>query len=204
MAYREFSLADLKKHFGVSNQVQALFEKVQTKPVSQDLTADLEVARVLPVKSEKAKSEMIVTPILVDLLKQNNHFFTIHSGEILNADPQRGLIGECDFILARDTGSFDITAPLLILVEAKKHDIDTGIPQCAAQMIGAQFFNQERNEPISTIYGCVTTADDWLFLKLEDQTLIIDNQKYYLNELGKVLGIFQHIIDYYKGILIPV
>jgi hypothetical protein len=51
------------------------------------------------------------------------------------------------------------------------------------------------------LYGCVSTGDDWLFLKLENNSLLIDIRKYYLVELGELLAIFQVIIDSYKKIL---
>ena len=203
MFYRDFSLESIRKQLGVTNHLSSLFTSVSPLEETDRLRQDLQIASLLPARSEKAKSEVIVMPILIELMRKNNNFFTIYSGEILSADPSRGLTGECDFILARNTGTFDIDVPIMIVVEAKKHDMDLGIPQCAAQMIGVQVFNQERNEPLDTIYGCVTTADDWLFMKLEENRLLVDDQKYYLSDLNKLLGVFQQIIDYYKGILSP-
>lgn len=201
MAYRDFSLASLKEQLGVTNHIGKLFEEVSPLAESEKLRRDLQIASLLPARSEKAKSELIVMPILIELMTQNNAFFTIYSGEILAADADRGLTDECDFILARNTGTFDIDVPMMIVVEAKKHDMDIGIPQCAAQMVGVQVFNQDRDEPINTVYGCVTTADDWRFMKLTESRLTIDSQKYYLGDLNKLLGVFQRIIDHYKGIL---
>jgi len=83
------------------------------------------------------------------------------------------------------------------MVEAKKNDMDIGIPQCAAQMLGAKIYNEKNNVKTKFIYGCVTTGEEWLFLKL-DEHLIIDKRKYFLNELGELLAVFQNIIDNYK------
>ena len=74
------------------------------------------------------------------------------------------------------------------------------IPQCAAQMLGAKIYNEKNDVKIDCIYGCVTTGNDWKFLKLE-KDLIIDSQTFYLNEIGELLAVFQNIIDYYKKIL---
>ena len=204
MAYRDFSLEQIRKQLGVTNHVDNLFGEVSPLAETDKLRQDLQIASLLPARSEKAKSELIVMPILIELMTQNDAFFTIYSGEILAADAARGLTGECDFILARNTGTFDIDVPMMIVVEAKKHDMDIGIPQCAAQMIGVQTFNQDRGESIDTVYGCVTTADDWLFMKLEGNRLTVDYQKYYLSDLNTLLGVFQRIINYYKSILNPV
>ncbi len=65
--------------------------------------------------------------------------------------------GECDFILAKDVGSFSNNYPIFHIVEAKKNDIDLGVPQCAAQLVGAKFFNEKKSIKIDKIYGCVTT-----------------------------------------------
>ena len=75
---------------------------------------------------------MIVVPILLELRDLTSRFFTIYSGDNLNADEEAGLRGECDFILTKNTGTFDINYPILSVVEAKKNDIEIGIPQCAA------------------------------------------------------------------------
>ena len=166
---------------------------------SQNLKENLQLAAELPVRSEKAKSEAIVFPILVEVRNRNDKFFTIYSGDILNADESRGLKGECDFILAKDVHSFSINYPIIQIVEAKKNDIDLGVPQCAAQLLGAKIFNEKKGVNLEKIYGCVTTGDEWLFMKLEND-LIVDEQKYYLVEINKLLGIFQQIVDYYKKI----
>ena len=89
-----------------------------------------------------------------------------------------------------------IEAPIISIVEAKKNDLDLGIGQCIAQMIGAYQFNKQKNSNIKAIFGCITTGLEWKFLKLEKESFItIDTKIYYLNELEKILGIFQSIID---------
>lgn len=198
MAYSDFrTLAEVEKSLGVKSRRAKIFSNVSPQEPGENLQRALQLAQELPVKSEKAKSEMIVTPILLELRERNEKFFTIYSGDNLNVDEEKGLKGECDFIIARETGSLEVTAPILQVVEAKKNDMDIGIPQCAAQMIGAKIFNEQRGLPLSVLYGCVTTGDDWLFLKLEGE-LLIDTQKYYLGNLAELLGVFQVIIDYFK------
>lgn len=49
----------------------------------------------------------------------------------------------------------------------------------------------------STIFGCITTGEDWQFLKLEDDTLTIDSQRYYINDVGLLLAVLQTIIASY-------
>jgi len=197
MAYSDFTLANLDEQFGIKNRRKRLFKTVEPIEPSDRLKVELLEIEDLPIRSEKAKSEWMVVPILKELRNRNEKFFTIYSGENLVADEESGLKGECDFILAKDIGSFDINLPIFQIVEAKKNDIDLGIPQCAAQMIGAKLFNQKKKSPIDVIFGCVTNGDNWIFLKLEDD-LQIDTHKYYLNNVEELLGVFQFIIDFYK------
>lgn len=198
MAYTDFSLHALETSFGIRSQRKRLFETVTpVESISEWLAYTLKTAEEIPVKSEKAKSEMIVMPILIELRKNNDKFFTIYSGDSLNIDDR--LKGECDFILSKDTGSFEVNYPIIQVVEAKKNDLEIGIPQCAAQMVGAKKYNESRgNNPLSTIYGCVTTGDDWVFMRLTD-SIEIDTKKYYLGNLAELLGVFQQILDQFKN-----
>ena len=201
MAYSDFSLRTLRLQFGVENKVEDLFPS--TTPVEPDalLKQSLEIAKKMPIKSEKSRSELIVMPILIDVMRRNDYFFTIYSGDNLVADKNVGLTGECDFILAQNTQSFDVNTPILTLVEAKKNDIEAGIPQCAAQMLGASLYNKEAGIKLSEIYGCVTTGTEWRFLRLKDNIISIDDAEYFIVELEKLLGVFQLIMNKYKQIL---
>jgi hypothetical protein len=198
MSYSKISLDVLKTNFGVSNEVVHLFDSMEGITPSAYLKNALDIAKTLPIRSEKAKSEAIVFPVLVELRNRNDNFFTIYSGDNLPADPKRGLDGECDFILSKDTRSFDISYPIIQVVEAKKNDLELGVPQCAAQLYGAKVFNQKKGVELEKIYGCVTTGNEWLFMVLEGNQIRIDNEIYYLDNLNEILGVFQFIIDYYK------
>ena len=202
MAYTNFSLYDLRSNFGIKDQVIKLFSDVVPLAMSDWLRDTLAITQQMPLSSEKAKSELIVMPILLELRKRNDNFFTVYSGENLNVDIDRGLTGECDFIITKDTRAFAISAPIISVVEAKRDNVEHGIVQCAAQMVGIQHFNRKYNYSVETIYGCTTTADEWQFLKLTDHQLIIDSDKYFINEIETILGVFQQIIDYYKEVLV--
>ncbi len=199
MSYSDFSLKDLQNKFGIKNKVENLFPKFEPLEPSNWLKTTLESGAQLPIRSEKAKSETIVFPLLLEMRIRNHNFITIYSGDSLIADEVSGLKGECDFIITKDIGTFDINCPILQVVEAKKNDIEIGVHQCAAQMLGTKIFNEKNNSEIKYIYGCVTTGDNWLFLRLDNE-LLIDKRKYYINELGELLAVFQYIINEYKAL----
>jgi len=56
MAYSDFTLKDLKTKFGITNKVGQLFLEIAPLPISPSLQEDLNLAKILPVRSEKAKS----------------------------------------------------------------------------------------------------------------------------------------------------
>jgi hypothetical protein len=193
MAYSDFSLDKLEDIFAIKSYKASLFADSRHIEPSEKLKEDILEANNLMIRTEKAKSEWIVVPILKELRRINNNFFTIYSGEFLDVNKEVGLNGECDFMLAKDTGTYGINSPIMQVVEAKKNDIDFGIPQCASQMLGAKFFNEKKNTVVPKLYGCVTTGDEWLFMLFHENKIEIDTKRYYLNDIGHILGVFQEI-----------
>ena len=59
----------------------------------------------------------------------------------------------------------EIETPVRVVVEAKKENINAGIPQCFAELIAAQIFNVNAAPPVETLYGVVTTGTEWQFLR---------------------------------------
>jgi hypothetical protein len=196
MAYSNYTLADLSEKFGIQNkQEESLFHDIKPVEPSAWLKDSLRKAKSLPVRSEKARSEAIVFPILTELTEHNEHRIIFYSGENLDADKKNKLNGECDFIISKNIGSYTLNIPIFALVEAKKNDFDEGIPQCAAQMLGARVYNKKMKQPTEVIYGCVTTAEQWLFMKLEGDVIQVDTEKYGLQSPDIILGILQHIVE---------
>ncbi len=198
MAYRSFTLSDLKEKFGISQTTAPLFDvTISPLPPSDLLVQLLKLARTSPLTTEKAISEAVIYPILREIKMQNKDIIELFSGEILNADRSQGLNGECDFIFAKAPGSKELTAPILQVFEAKQGEIDKPKPlaQVSAQLIGSRVFNQKHNQIIEPLYGVCTSGSEWLFLKLEGNTVIVDDTSYFINELPKLLGILQHIIN---------
>ncbi|KHD06644.1 hypothetical protein PN36_29850 [Candidatus Thiomargarita nelsonii] len=201
MSYSEFSLKRVKKEFNLTEKKVKLFDSENEIEASDWLkeTLDLSLELALSSSSEKARSEFIVAPILLELEKINNKSFSIFSGENLEADSEKGLNGECDFILSKGPISSTIQVPIFSLVEAKKNDVKEGLGQCIAQMQGAKIFTQNEGADFNFIYGCVTTGETWQFMRLENDILSMDIRRYYINEVGKLLWVFQYIIDSFNS-----
>jgi hypothetical protein len=187
MSYGDFTLDGLRRAFGLKVRDQSLFESVGALEPSRWLVEALANGQDLAVTSEKARGEFIVAPVLMACRALLGHDLRIFSGGRLDVDPDRGLKGECDFILARSESSLVLQAPLMVILEAKKNDIEEGLGQCGAQLVGARLYNEKEGNRVSTVYGCVTTGTAWQFLKLAGSELLIHPEQLPIQELGKVL-----------------
>ena len=192
MAYSDLTLSKFKNNFDIYIEEEAdLFAGVEPLEASDKLKSDLkETAELaLAINTEKARSEMIILPILLEIRRRSNYQISLFSGTNFDVDIDKGLNGYCDFIISRSKEQLLINALVTIIIEAKNENMKNGLGQCAGAMLAAQIFNQRKNNDISTIYGAVTTGDIWKFLKLESSSLFIDLNNYYIKELGEILGI---------------
>jgi hypothetical protein len=197
MAYSDFNLRKLENKFGITYRKVNLFTKPLRKiQPSNRLVEDLEEAKHFPILTEKAKSELLIMPILKELNRINPNRFTVFSGFQFDIDIQNELNGICDFLFSDKADAIEITDPVFCMVEAKNRTIEEGFGQCGAEMYAARLYNQTSSE-IETIYGSVTNGTEWIFLKLEGNELLIDNERYALIEADELLGAFQNIIDFY-------
>ena len=88
----------------------------------------------------------------------------------------------------------DPRVPIAAVVEAKKYDIDNALGQCIAEMVAARVFNERDGNESFPIHGCVTTGEAWQFLRLEGERVTLDRDRFYLVNIGGILGAFQAII----------
>ncbi|WP_392535918.1 hypothetical protein [Nostoc sp. C117] len=197
MAYSDFTLSKFKKSFSIHiDEETDLCGNIEPLQPSEKLTNSLKETTelALAINTEKARSEMIITPILLEIRRIANYPISLFSGAEFNVDAEKGLNGYCDFIISRSQEQLTINAPVLIIVEAKNENIKGGLGQCAAVMLAAQLFNQQEGNEIRKIYGAVTTGDIWKFLKLEENNVFIDLNNYYIKEIDKILGILSQSV----------
>ena len=197
MAYSDFTLDRLIQEFGVEVQgIRSMFADAPEVEPSAWLIESLQRANNTGFGSEKSRSERLVSPVLLELSNRNQDAFAILSGANLDVDPSQGLNGECDFILSFTRLQDLVRAPVFCITEAKKQDVELGTAQCAAQLLGAARLNQREKKPIPTLYGCSTTGVEWRFLRFEDHTFVLDETRYLISDLRKLLGVLQQIINW--------
>jgi hypothetical protein len=183
--------------FHLSLKRKTIFSNIANVEPSETLSHTLNISRRLPLGNEKAKSEMLVAPVLSEIWSRNEEVCTLFSGYVLDVQKEQGLTGRCDFIFS-GIDSIVIEAPLLAIVEAKNDNIEDAVPQCAAQMLASQIFNDRKGRTVPIIHGVTTNGYDWLFLRLHGSLLEVHNDLYQLRNLPELLGVLQHIINYYK------
>lgn len=193
MAYSDFNLKKVGQDFGLQIDEQPdLFAHVTPVQPGVTLTNTLaETAQLaIAINTEKARSELIIAPVLLEIWRQASSQLSLFSGIEFNVDEARGLTGYCDYILSRSKAQLTINAPVVMIVEAKNENIKGGLGQCVAEMIAAQIFNEREGNTIETIYGAVTTGEIWKFLKLAGFVASIDLSDYYIvRDVSKILGI---------------
>ena len=194
MAYTDFTLETVDRILGVTAQPAELFPGLASLDVPTWLHDVLAKGRELSLISEKARSEFIVVPILLASRELSHNAVAIYSGQRLDVNPAQGLTGECDFILAATEPVPLLRAPLVTIVEAKRNDIESGLGQCVAQMVGARLFNEQTGKAAAQIFGCVTTGEAWQFLRLESTAVSIDRARFYIDNVGMILAALQRAI----------
>jgi hypothetical protein len=172
-----------------------VFPVLAPAPMPAWLTDLLARGTQLRVESEKARNEFIVAPILLAVRELSGNTVGLFSGERFDVDPPAGLSGECDFILTLSHAIPVIRAPVIFVVEAKRQDIAAGLGQCAAQMIAARRFDVRHGHPLAHVYGCVTTGEVWQFLRLDDEGIIYDTHRFFLDDIGRILAAFLHVVS---------
>ncbi len=198
MAYSDFSLQRVTKNFEltISDKIDmfAAVSELESSTLLAEILKD-NVPLALSSNTEKSRSEMIIAPILIELRKQLKLQISLFSGIDFTVDVEKGLNGSCDFLISHSSELLIVTAPVVIIVEAKKENINGGLGQCVAEMLAARIFNEREGNEIPAIYGAVTSGTNWKFLKLKNQVIEIDLTEYYLTEVNKILGILASVIN---------
>ena len=142
MSYSEFTFQKLEADLQLTLEETDLYSAVEPLDISAVLSEVLNenVPLALSINTEKARSDLIIAPVLVELRKALHHQVSLFSGIELNVDPQKSLNGVCDFIISASSRQILLSAPLIQIVEAKNENIRSGVPQCVAEMYAATDF----------------------------------------------------------------
>ena len=197
MAYSNFTLETVLSTFQLEKiESIGLFSEIEPVAPRPHFKAELAEKAILAatIGTEKARSELIVADVLFEFRKHLNCRISLFSGIDFSVDAENDLTGICDFLVSLSPGQLLVDAPVIILVEAKKEDLIGGIGQCAAEMLAAQRFNEQKENNIPCVYGAVTSGTDWLFLKLKEKCLHVDLTIYQITQCDKIFGILTSMV----------
>jgi hypothetical protein len=196
MAFRDFSFPDVQHALGLRLAEADLYSNVVPVEVPAEFRERIraDAALALAINTEKARSEFIIAPVLLELRRLLHGSFGLFSGVEFDVDSSRGLNGYCDFLLTRSPLQSVLTAPVLAVTEAKNDNIRTGLGQCIAEMVAAREFNTREASHVSIVHGVVTTGSAWKFLQLSGVNVTLDVEEYFVAELGRIMGILIHVL----------
>jgi hypothetical protein len=202
MVYSDFTMSELEDKFGIREKtIKGLLDKKKFSVItpSSMLLSELEDGNSLPLFSEKAKSEYLITPILREIWRLCDKKFQLFSGYTFNVSEIDKLTGVCDYLFSTEKTVTQVRSAVFCVIEAKNRSVIEGVPQAFAEMYAAQIFNELHQKHTPIIYGCVTNASEWLFLKLEDKIAYIDEDRYSSQDIAlpNLLSALKYIADFY-------
>jgi len=136
--------------------------------------------------NEEAVKALILTPIVVNVIKQLHGKYSILYEEYIEVDED--LRGRCDLIVSKveedDTNDTLGDYPIVV-IEAKKKTIEEAMSQCAAELVALHKLGKHAQ------YGVISTGDDWMFLEIfsEQQLVYQHHRKFYLPDIRRVANI---------------
>lgn len=198
MAYSDFTLRRVKTELNLEIiENRSVFSHIQEIEISDDLKKTLKrnIPLALAINTEKARSELIIINILLEIKEKFPNRVSLFSGIDFNIDKDRGLTGFCDFIIGNSPEQLYLESPVITIVEAKNENVISGLGQCVAEMYAARLYNEKESRELPFIYGAVTTGDEWKFAKLDKGTLYVDLDFYYVSQVGKIVGILAEMVQ---------
>jgi hypothetical protein len=195
MPYSTFTVEEVRDKFALKIRYASFFPSLEPIAPSDYLKSALSKSILYQTNgSEKARSEFIIAPILLELRDLANGSISVFSGEEFTVNRELGLNGICDFLISRTTDELVIDAPIIALVEAKKGILKDGWGQCIAEMVAAKKLNEIKGKQIKYIYGIVTSGSLWHFFQMQGDLVSLDSVEYSLSPIEKLLALLNWMV----------
>ncbi len=195
MPYSTFTVEEVRDKFALKIRYSSFFPILEPIAPSDYLNSALSKSILYQTNgSEKARSEFIIAPILLELRDLAKNSISVFSGEEFTVDRELGLSGICDFLISRTTDELVIDAPVIALVEAKKGILKDGWGQCIAEMVAAKKLNEIKDRQIEYIYGVVTSGSLWHFFQMQGDLVSLDPVEYSLSPVERLLALLNWMV----------
>jgi len=198
MAYSDFTLKKVKSELDIKLvEKNSVFSHIRAVEISTYLKDTLKrnIPLALAINTDKARSELIIINMLMEIKEKFSDKISLFSGIDFNVDKEKGLTGFCDFIISNSPEQFYLDSPVIAITEAKNENIISGLGQCIAEMYASRIYNEKEGYDLPSVYGAVTTGDEWKFIKLINDTAYIDTDNYYINDVEKIIGILTEMVQ---------
>ena len=119
MSYSNFTLESALAAFQLKKtEAIGIFSEIEPITPSDYLTTGLakKVPLAAAIGTEKARSELIVADVLVELCEKFDYRISFFSGIDFNVDAENDLTGVCDFLISLSPGQLfwkNLASPLL-------------------------------------------------------------------------------------------
>ena len=176
---------------------ESLFKNTEPLQPSPWLNETLKVTRPIVSKSEQSRSAFVISNIILEFYKRSAPKIFVYTEKKLN---EYGLRGHLDYILARRPLTRSDADEYKVVIEVKRagsgyRNFRRNFGQCMAEMIAMQCYNTKNRSKTSNVYGVLTNAEEWHFMKLTDTEFQVDTRKYQTeNEIELILGILNSMI----------
>lgn len=197
MACAGFSVFDLRREFGISFRLENLFGASASVEPTAWLRQSVQASLTVGIGNERARAERLVSPVLMALCDRNDRAFSVHSAAV--AGTAHGIGGHHGFTCSFNRLPDFIQAPVFLVVDTCYRETDEELLPLLQQLIAAHRLNETGGNPTQPLYGCSTTGTEWRFLKYEGSEFILDEQRYFLNQLPALLGALQAVVDAARG-----
>jgi hypothetical protein len=146
---------DLAKYFGYSFSRKKLELAQYSGKLDRINQLKERIEEVLPyasLSSEAARREILISPIILDLVHYTkSEIFIEYSIKV-----SEQLQGYFDYFLENENN--------LLVIEAKKEDLDYGMTQLIAELIALEQWQENKDK--NHLIGAVTTGKIWEFARL--------------------------------------
>ncbi len=181
-----YSTKDILKEFGYQYTFEKLvLPEIKERHFSLDRLQEtyLKKLPLISLNSEAAKREFYLSPLFLELLEYIKAEINVEYP--LNVEDN--LNGMVDYLLKADNN--------LIVVEAKKGDLERGFNQLAVELIALDKYLENTS---AFLYGAITLGDIWRFGVLErDKKLLSKDMDAYTlpSDLEKLFAILLGILS---------
>jgi len=187
--YKDYGKTQLAKIFNLTITVSHLFPKSKgnedTSPEFQHKIDSLAKRTRIAHTNEATRLGLLVSPTLVEASVAYNLglFFEQPVDLAADATPElpHQLNGAWDCVLTLDV--LDFCSPIISVVEVKPNQLSDGLGQCIAEMYATRKkYEQEK------VYGIITDGEEWEFLFLEGNQLLIHSRNCHISNVTEILG----------------